>query len=88
MVDKANEYRLFGHGLACYFVDRLSNWGTLQVKGEGLAGEGGGEGLLGEWQRAGNQKLRRKDRSMFISFMFRAYALDCFRPNDCWNRPC
>lgn len=34
MVHKANEYRLFGHGLACYFVDRLSEWRTLQVIGE------------------------------------------------------
>eukprot|EP00903_Cladosiphon_okamuranus_P009397 g8961.t1 len=30
VVNKANEYRLFGHGLACYFVDRLSEWRTLQ----------------------------------------------------------
>lgn len=34
MANKANEYRLFGHGLACYFVDRLSNWRNLQVTGE------------------------------------------------------
>lgn len=34
VVNKANEYRLFGHGLACYFVDRLSNWRNLQVTGE------------------------------------------------------
>eukprot|EP00752_Nemacystus_decipiens_P010577 g9419.t1 len=30
VVNKANEYRLFGHGLACYFVDRLCNWRALQ----------------------------------------------------------
>ncbi|CAB1120731.1 unnamed protein product [Ectocarpus sp. CCAP 1310/34] len=29
---KANEYRLFGHGLACYFVDRLSDWPALQAR--------------------------------------------------------
>ncbi|CAM9468720.1 unnamed protein product, partial [Scytosiphon promiscuus] len=30
VVKKANEYRLFGHGLACYFVDRLADWLALQ----------------------------------------------------------
>lgn len=32
VVHKANEYRLFGHGLACYFVDRLSDWPALQAR--------------------------------------------------------
>lgn len=29
---KANEYRLFAHGIACYFIDRLSHMPALEVR--------------------------------------------------------
>ncbi|CAN0111456.1 unnamed protein product [Ectocarpus sp. 6 AP-2014] len=40
VVHKANEYRLFGHGLACYFVDRLSDWPALQEEARACEIEG------------------------------------------------
>lgn len=34
---KANEYRLFAHGMACYFVERLSALPALEVGRRGSA---------------------------------------------------